>query len=127
MAPRSFAPVVLALLALAACGSPTAPRMLPTSIVTSQGPGPLPALGATVAGDTVVVTGSIGLGVPCYEFSATTTSRQDSLIVTLTASPVGVVCTQNAVVFGYAITVRDVPPGTWKLHLLYDRRGSVAL
>ena len=120
MAPRSFALVVLASIALAACNLPTAPRLLPATVVVTPGSGTPPSIAASVAGDTVVVTGWIGVNVPCFEFSATASPRRDSLVVTLIATRVGGVCTQNTAVVSYVITVREVPAGTWQLHSVYD-------
>jgi hypothetical protein len=123
MLPRPFFFAALACVALSSCDSPTAPRALPTSIAMSPGSGPPPALSASVAGNTVVVTGTIGVNVPCYEFTADASPQQDALVVTLHATPVGELCTQNTATIGYTITIRDVPTGTWNLRLIYDYRG----
>ena len=123
MLPRLFFVAALACVAVSSCDSPTAPRSLPTSIAMSSGSGPPPALSVSVAGNTLVVTGVIGVNVPCYEFTASASSQQNVLVVTLRATPIEQVCTTNTAAFGYAITVREVPPGSWQLHLLYDYRG----
>jgi hypothetical protein len=128
MTTRPFALLVLTSISLAACDSPTAPGMLPATVVTTfaaLGSGTPPSTAASVAGDAVVVTGRISMGAPCYEFSATASPRRDSLVVTLRATRVGDICTANVVAVNYVITVGEVPTGTWQLHVVYD--GSVSL
>jgi hypothetical protein len=123
MTPRSFALVVLTSITLAACDSPTAPRLLPATVianyVATPGAGIPPSTAASVAGDTVVVTGRITVGAPCYEFSATASPRRDSLVVTLIATRIADICTANVAAFSYVITVGEVPTGTWQLRLVY--------
>ena len=110
---------------LAGCRSPTEPPvLLPVSLqVTRLYSGPLPPVSVSTARDSVRISGTITMHVPCYSFGAKAWWQQDTLLVTLRARGTSEICTQVLAAFSYAITVVGVRGGLVPIRLLYDRYG----
>lgn len=110
--------------ALAGCSSPTEPVHLPVSLqVTRLYSGPLPPVSVSTARDSVRISGTITMNVPCYSFDATAWWQQDTLLVTLRAREASALCIQVLAAFSYTITVVGVRRGLVPIRLLHDRYG----
>ena len=112
----------VAFLALAACGTPTAPRFN-TSITTVPVGSALPALSVTRSADTVRVSWWIGTNEPCYDIGASATASRDTLVITVAANRREGFCEQVGAAFGYTVTVTGVRSAQDALRLVYDRHG----
>jgi hypothetical protein len=107
----------------AGCSSPTAPHGLPTSVRATPIAGAPPPLTISTSASVLRIQWWILMNEPCYDFTASTGARADSLVVTLTAVRRPGFCQQVVTPFAYTLVVLGAPSGPVPLSLIYDRHG----
>lgn len=114
----------LALIILATgCGDSSGPSRPTIELSTAQTWGlPMPLSLVAQAPD-LIVSGTIDVNEPCYDFSASLGAVRDTLIAWLRADRRDGHCPQELARFAYTLTISGLEHGVQPLRVVYDYRG----
>lgn len=115
--------VLLSLIAVTACDGALEPGGPHVEITVERTGGPDITPQVATEPGLVRITATIGVNEPCYDFSAAAEIEGDTLVATVMASRRDGFCLQVLALFGYELTITEVPRGSYQLRLVYDRQG----
>jgi hypothetical protein len=81
--------------------------------------------GARAARRAIVVEGAMPTPSACWRLSGAGDRQGNEIVLNIEARPWGIRCLEVVEAFTYKVTIRRLPPGTYRLRVIHSYRGAV--